>query len=198
MSKLKPIAVFYATREGHTHKIAERVADVLRKRGFEADVKNLRDKDAINLSDYAGAILAASVHTGTHEPEMVAFVKQHRAELESMPSAFLSVTLSEVGAERANATAEEHARFVADVQGMLNRFFEDTGWHPRRVKPVAGALLYTKYNFLIRFVMRRIAKKAGAETDTSRDYEYTDWVALDHFVDEVAEEISRSTTGAGA
>jgi len=127
---MKPIGVFYATREGHTHKLAERVADDLRKRGFEADVKNLRDQDAINLSDYAGAILAASVHTGTHEPEMVAFVKQHRAELESMPSAFLSVTLSEVGAERANATAEEHARFVADVQGMLNRFFEDTGLAP--------------------------------------------------------------------
>jgi menaquinone-dependent protoporphyrinogen oxidase len=195
---MKPIAVFYATQEGHTHKIAERVADDLRKRGFEADVKNLRDKDAITLSDYAGAILAASVHIGTHEPEMVAFVKQHRAELESMPSAFLSVTLSEVGAERANATVEEHARFVADVQGMLNRFFEDTGWHPQRVKPVAGALLYTKYNFLIRFVMRRIAKKAGAETDTSRDYEYTDWVALDHFVDEVADEISRSIPGPGA
>ena len=192
---MKPIAVFYATREGHTHKIAERVADDLRKRGFQADVKNLRDKDAIRLNDYAGVILAASVHIGTHKPEMVAFVKQHRAELESMPSAFLSVTLSEVGAERANATAEEHARFVADVQGMLNRFFEDTGWHPRRVKPVAGALLYTKYNFLIRCVMRRIAKKAGAETDTSRDYEYTDWVALGHFVDEVADEISRSTPG---
>jgi menaquinone-dependent protoporphyrinogen oxidase len=195
MRKLKLIGVFYATREGHTRKIAERVADDLRKRGFEAGVKNLHDKDAIKLSDYAGAILAASVHIGTHEPEMVAFVKQHRAELESMPSAFLSVTLSEVGAERANATAEEHARFVADVQGMLNRFFEDTGWHPRRVKPVAGALLYTKYNFLIRFVMRRIAKKAGAQTDTSRDYEYTNWVALDHFVDEVADEISRSTPG---
>jgi menaquinone-dependent protoporphyrinogen oxidase len=195
---MKPVAVFYATREGHTHKIAERVADDLRKRGFEAAVKNLRDDDAITLSDYAGAILAASVHIGTHEPEMVAFVKQHRAELESMPSAFLSVTLSEVGAERANATVEEHARFVADVQGMLNRFFEDTGWHPQRVKPVAGALLYTKYNFLICFVMRRIAKKAGAETDTSRDYEYTDWVALDHFVDEVADEISRSIPGPGA
>ena len=43
--------------------------------------------------------------------------------------------------------------------------------------------------------MRRIAKKAGAETDTSRDYEYTDWVALDRFVEEFGEEISLSTTG---
>lgn len=195
---MKPIGVFYATREGHTHKIAERVAGDLRKRGFEAAVVDLRGDAAIDLKDYSAAILAASVHIGQHEPEMVDFVKRHRAELEAMPAAFLSVTLSEAGAERASATPEEHARFVADVQGMLDRFFQETGWHPRRVKPVAGALLYTKYNFLIRFVMRRIARKAGAATDTSRDYEYTDWVALDHFVEELAQEIWRSTTGAGA
>lgn len=195
---MKPIGVFYATREGHTHKIAERVAEDLRKRGFEAAVVDLRGEAAVDLKDYLGAVLAASVHVGRHEPEMVDFVNRHRAELEAMPAAFLSVTLSEAGAERDNATPEEHACFVADVQGMLDRFFKDTGWHPRRVKPVAGALLYTKYNFLIRFVMRRIARKAGASTDTSRDYEYTDWVALDHFVAELAQEISRSTTGAGA
>jgi len=193
---MKPIGVFYATREGHTHKIAERVAEDLRKRGFEAEVKDLRGEAAIDLKNFSSAILAASVHIGRHEPEMLEFVKQHRAELEAMPAAFLSVTLSEAGAERANATPEEHARFVADVQGMLDRFFKDTGWHPQRVKPVAGALLFTKYNFLIRFVMRRIARKAGAATDTSRDYEYTDWVALDHFVDELAREISQAT-GAG-
>ena len=43
-------------------------------------------------------------------------------------------------------------------------------------------LLYTQYNVLIRFVMKRIAKHAGGATDTSRDHEYTDWVALDQFV----------------
>jgi menaquinone-dependent protoporphyrinogen IX oxidase len=38
--------------------------------------------------------------------------------------------------------------------------------------------------------MKRIAKKAGAETDTSRDYEYTDWSALDRCVDEIFREIA--------
>jgi len=194
---MKPVGVFYATREGHTHKIAERVAEDLRKRGWETDAVDLRGEAAIDLKDYSAAILAASVHIGRHEPEMVEFVKQHRAELEAMPAAFLSVTLSEAGVERATATPEEHVRFVADVQGMLDRFFKETGWHPQHVKPVAGALLYTQYNFLIRFVMRRIARKAGAATDTSRNYEYTDWVALDHFVEELAREISQSPLGLG-
>jgi len=56
-----------------------------------------------------------------------------------------------------------------------------TGWHPARVELVAGALPYSKYNFLIRYVMRRIAAKEGGDTDTSHDYEYTDWEAVDRF-----------------
>jgi menaquinone-dependent protoporphyrinogen oxidase len=47
--------------------------------------------------------------------------------------------------------------------------------------PVAGALPYTRYNFLVRFLMKRIARKAGGPTDTSRDYDFTDWAALDRF-----------------
>jgi len=52
--------------------------------------------------------------------------------------------------------------------------------------------LYTRYNYLVRIIMRAIAKKAGAATDTSRDYVYTDWVGLDKFTDALAEEIQRS------
>jgi menaquinone-dependent protoporphyrinogen oxidase len=46
--------------------------------------------------------------------------------------------------------------------------------------------MYSKYNWFIRFVMKRIARRAGASTDTSRDHEFTDWVALDRFVNEFA------------
>jgi menaquinone-dependent protoporphyrinogen oxidase len=187
---MKTVGVFYATREGHTRRIAEHVAADLRVRGIEPKVENLRERAAaIHLPDYAGVILAASVHAGQHESEMVKFVKQHRGELEAMRTAFLSVTLSEAGAERPGTTPEEHARFAADVDQMIDRFFEETGWHPQRVKPVAGALLYTQYNVLIRFIMKRIARKAGGSTDTSRDHEYTDWEALDRFVEEFAEDL---------
>jgi menaquinone-dependent protoporphyrinogen IX oxidase len=44
--------------------------------------------------------------------------------------------------------------------------------------------------------MRQIAKKAGAATDTSHDYVYTDWVGLDKFVDDLAEQI-QSPSAAG-
>ena len=191
---MKPIAVLYATREGHTRHVAERIAEDLRARGFDVEFKNLQDyvAGAIHLSGFSAVVLAASVHAGKHEREMVKFVKKHRTDLEQLPSAFLSVTLSEAGAEMSGMTQEQRARFSADVQKVNNKFFEDTAWRPERVKPVAGALLYSKYNPLVRFVMKRIANEAGVATDTSRDYEYTDWVGLDRFADELADELSSS------
>jgi menaquinone-dependent protoporphyrinogen oxidase len=111
-------------------------------------------------------------------------------ELENMPAAFLSVTLSEAGAERLDATPEQRAQFTAGVQKVVENFLDETGWHPKFIKAIAGALLYSRYNPLVCFVMKRIAKSAGVATDTSRDYEFTDWIVLDHFVGQMIEEIS--------
>ena len=62
-------------------------------------------------------------------------------------------------------------------------FFAGTGWQPAITKEVAGALPYTRYNWFIRQVMKRIAAKAGGDTDTTRDYEYTDWPDLRGFAE---------------
>lgn len=183
---MKPILVLYATREGHTRRIAEHIAAAIRARGYLADVIDAADlPPEFSIEDYEAAVLAASVHVGKHEKEMINFVQRFREELECMPAVFLSVSLSEAGAEDAAATSEHRTQAAADVQRMIDAFLKETGWHPSKVRGVAGALSYTKYNCLIRFVMKRIAKAQGASTDTSRDHELTDWEALDHIVDEV-------------
>jgi menaquinone-dependent protoporphyrinogen oxidase len=179
-------AIFFATREGHTRKIADRLAADLRALGAETDVFDVRALDDVDWRPYSCAVVAASVHLGHHEPEMIAFAKRHRSELERLSASFISVTLSEAGAENAARPAAEREQAAADVQRMIDVFVTDTGWRPERALPVAGALTYSKYNFFVRFVMKRIARKAGAPTDTSRDYEFTDWPALDRFAGELA------------
>lgn len=188
---MKPILIVYATREGQTHRIAEHIAAEIRARGGTADVMNARDVEATRaLPGCSAVVVAASVHAGRHEPEMVRFVREHKAALEAMPAAFLSVSMGEAGAEDQGASPEIRAQARSDVAEQIKGFFDSTGWHPARVQPVAGALLYTKYNFIVRFVMKLIVKKKGGSTDTSRDHEYTDWAALDRFVGDLLRELS--------
>ncbi len=186
--RMKPILILYATREGYTRRIAEHVAATVRARGLEVAIHDAQAP--IELEGHAAAILLASLHLGRHEREMVELVKRRRAALERMPAAFISVSLSEAGAEDPGTSAALRAQATADVKRCIDEFFAETGWHPARVKPVAGAMLYTQYGRLLRVAIRWIAKRAGSSTDTSVDHEYTDWAALNRFVDEIVEEVT--------
>ncbi len=187
---MKPVLVAYATREGHTERVALHIADVLRTRGLQVAVRDTGDdREQIEMSDYCAAILAASIHRSKHEDEMVEFVARHRPDLEKLPSAFFSISLTEAGVEDAGSDPEKRKEASETVATMMNEFFAQTCWHPDRASPVAGALMYRRYNLLIRWVMKRIASSAEASTDTSRDHVYTDWEALDRFVDDFAREL---------
>jgi menaquinone-dependent protoporphyrinogen oxidase len=180
---MRRILVLYATREGHTRRIAGYLAAALQSRGFSPHVVDAARLPAqLSIADYCGVILAASIHRQTHESEMTQFVKQHLHELNSIPSAFLSVSLSQAGAQKSAASPERSAKSAQDVRRMIDAFLADTGWHPLITKAVAGALTYSKYNFVLRRIMKWISRNEGGDTDTSRDYDYTDWKDLDELV----------------
>src|SRR5262245_53828872 len=118
-------AVFYATKEGQTKRIAERIASDVRDSGFDADVYNVKQVKTLALSDwsrYDAAFVAASVHAGHHEPEMIAFVKRHHRELERLDAAFISVTLSQAGAEDPAAPPERQQQARADAEREIDVF----------------------------------------------------------------------------
>src|SRR5262249_46173790 len=138
---MKRIAIIYATRHGHTRHIAEHVAEFFQSRGADAQSWSVLDAPGgIDLRKYSAVVIAASVHKGHHEEEMIRYVKAHRTELEAANNAFISVTLSQAGVERADATPAERDKAAADVERMIGDFIAETGWRPQRMLPVAGAL----------------------------------------------------------
>jgi menaquinone-dependent protoporphyrinogen oxidase len=90
------------------------------------------------------------------------------------------------GAEDEHRPDDHRRQSAADVQRMIDLFIKTTGWRPARTLAAAGALKYSQYNLLIKFFMRRIARTMGAPIDTSRDYDFTDWTAVDRFAAEIA------------
>ena len=133
-------------------------------------------------------IVAASVHARGYQRSAARWVTAHADALNRRPTAFMSVCLG---------VLQHDPAVDRELQSIIDRFLKATAWRPLDIKIVAGALRYTQYNFLKRWAMRRIVRKAGGDTDTARDYEYTDWTDLELFVDRFAERLDVSVAVGG-
>jgi menaquinone-dependent protoporphyrinogen oxidase len=183
---MKTIGILYATREGQTRRIAGHVSQKLKALGHDIEQVDVAHPDGIRLEAYDGAFLASSVHMWRHAPEMTRFVKRHRLQLARIPTAFLSISLCEAGAEDPDTEPHQQVQNRLDAHWLMDRFFAATHWHPNIAEPVAGALRYTQYPPLRKFIMQQIARVSGSTTDTSQDHEFTDWARLDDAVDRFA------------
>jgi len=172
------ILVCYGTGEGQTATVADRIVDVLTERGHDATARRAADlPPAFDLEAFNAVLVGASVHMGTHQSSVRAFVTEHREQLAARPTGFFQLSMS-------SAVADESRQ--AEAAGYVETFLEETDWHPDRIGRFGGALRYSKYGFLKRLVMKRIAKTATGDTDTSRDYEYTDWDEVETFAADFA------------
>ncbi|WP_440989135.1 flavodoxin domain-containing protein [Haloarchaeobius baliensis] len=170
--------VIYGTGEGQTAKVADAMRTDLRERGHEVTTYDVTAAPAdLDVTAFDGILVGGSIHVGKHQDSVVAFAREHRDALETRPSAFFQVCLS---------SASEDTERRAEATGYIDSFVERSGWQPDLVASFAGALRFSEYGFLKRLMMKKIAAEATGDTDTSRDYEYTDWEAVDRFAVEFA------------
>ena len=94
-------------------------------------------------------------------------------------------------------SANPDAEHTATAQKLIHDLEARTGCDPDLVGLFAGALVYTQYGWMKRRIMRAIARKEGGHTDLTRDYEYTDWAAVDQFAHDMGTFV-RTTRPAGA
>jgi len=167
------ILIVYGSTQGQTRKVAHALAEELAFAGATADVIDARERRPTrDPGDYDGIIVAASVHAGGYQRGVRRWVKAHAGAIACQPNAFVSVCLG---------VLEHKPETDRELERIMARFFALTGWTPSMRKIVAGALPYSKYNWLMRRMIRRIVAKAGGDVDTSRDYEYTDWADVRAF-----------------
>lgn len=171
------ILVIFASTQGQTCRIAHRIGDELIEDGHSVDVLDVQALPKhVNPADYS-----ASVHIGSYQRKLQKWVHSHSKELNSVPSAFFSVCL---GVLQSDSKANQ------ELERIIEDFFNSSGWHPSNRVVFAGGLAYSKYNPLLKWWMKRISAKTGGDTDTSHDYEYTDWDAVQRF----SHEFSRLVT----
>lgn len=168
------LLIAYDTTEGQTRKIAQYMGEVASRSGHEVKVIDIRRPPAgFSLVGVDAVLVGGSVHMGKHSRRLVVFVRRHLDGLKALPAGFFSVSLSAAGSEKEKDDAR---RYLAEFLGQA-------GWSPAVTATFGGGgLLYREYGLLKRWIMKRIARDAGKETETSTNHEYTDWQAVDQFV----------------
>jgi menaquinone-dependent protoporphyrinogen oxidase len=172
--RVAKVLISFATTEGQTRKIAERISSQVRQRGYEvsiydtASVAGVHDVDAFDAT-----IVAASVHEQHHQDSAINFATAHRDQLHRKPSAFISVSLS---------TAMPNG--LAEAQHYVDRFMDATGWTPMNILLLGGALHWSECDYFQRQVLKHILQKGDVPLSEDANYEFTDWVVLQSFVDD--------------
>jgi menaquinone-dependent protoporphyrinogen oxidase len=170
------VLIVYGTSEGQTRKIARFMEDVWQDAGHKVSIADAADEPP-SPGEYDAIIIGASIHIHKYQSAVAHYINLHIDVLNKMPAAFFSVCLS-----IASGMEEEHV----EARKIASDFVEQAGWKPSITTSIAGALKYTQYDFFKRLLMKMIAKREGHITDTSQDYEYTDWNAVKEFINEFA------------
>ncbi len=184
------ILLVYGTSHGQTAKIADRIRSVLAQQGHQVTMFHGDNvPTGLSLGAFDGVVVGASVIVTGHQRCVSRFVRTYRAALNAMPTAFFSVSAS-AGSRRPEGRA--------DARRILDRYLAKLRWTPRLTATIAGAVLYTRYNPLLRWYMKRASGLNGGSTDTSRDHEYTDWRQVERFANDFAAILASARAKAAA
>ena len=170
--------IIYHSKHGQTEKISHRIASGLETNRFSVVTHNINFLDqSISFGNFDLVVIGAPIYTTKHSKLLARFLRKHHDDLQNPTTAFFSVSLSAGGDEGQKD----------DARKCMEEFLEQANWEPQLQTTFAGALPYLEYGWFTRFLMKWIVKKSGGDTDTSKNYEYTDWKRVDRFADELVE-----------
>jgi len=186
LNESKPVLVIYASRFGHSHRIAEHIAGALVAlgQGTEVvDVRSLPRNSAALLRRYRGVALVASVQYGHLDLRATRWVKANLPMLQGMPTLLVTVSLTaRKYVDTPPADVNEHV--------YTRKFLEATHWRPDVVELAAGKLEYPRYNLFDRKMIQLIMHISHGPTDGVSVIEYTNWERLTDSARAFAKEIA--------
>ncbi|HVH46002.1 MAG TPA: flavodoxin domain-containing protein [Labilithrix sp.] len=161
--------VVFVSKYGQAEKIARYIAELAHERGLGTTMLDLARTHGVDPAGYDATIIVAPVYFGRHPRVIENFLRVRADVLSKLPTAFVSVS---------NSAGSAAPEAWANADRIARVFVADTGVCARLVTTAGGALAYPRYGFLLRMMMKLIAKRSGDSLDTTRVHEHTDWTAI--------------------
>lgn len=175
------ILILFASNDGQTKKIADYIKDAIPKR-LTVTVPQVFI-DYYNIDQYADflekkydfVIVGSRIRYGHHHKKIIRWIKLNQKKLAITPWAFFSVSL--LARKPAKATAKNNPY----IKKLLRRFSVT----PDLIGVFAGRLCYKKYHGFNKLMILLIMKLTQGPTRLDTDIEFTDWVAVEKFTNEI-------------
>lgn len=162
--------LIYSTVEGQTHNIISKIAEDIAP--LEYDLFNINELPAINWDDYSVVLIGASIRYGHFRKNVISFIEQNTAILNTKKSAFFGVCV----------TARKEGKDTPETSVYTRKLFQKIDWQPDLKALFAGALYYPQYGFFDRNMIRLIMRLGGEKNhDMRQNYSYTDWDKVNLF-----------------
>jgi menaquinone-dependent protoporphyrinogen oxidase len=164
------VLVTYATAEGSTAGVAERIASRLSERGHEAEMHPVDQVDGVD--PYDAVVIGSAVHDQAWLPAALAFVHNHATALAQRPVWVFSVGMVDAFPRplRRGADAEE-----AKILDAMGDDLSPTGDHI-----FSGVVERDQFPPMGRAVFRLLGVRYG---------DHRDWAAIDRWANEIGDQL---------
>jgi menaquinone-dependent protoporphyrinogen oxidase len=169
------ILIVYATTDGHTLRICQRIQSVVELGGHRVTLVPVQEVGTCAVENFDSIVVGASIRYGTHSPLIQDFVQRHHRVLDSKPNAFFSV----------NVVARKPDKNLPDTNPYLKMFLKQITWQPRLLAVFAGKINYPVYKTMDRLMIRLIMWMTKGPTERDAVVEFTDWASVENFGREI-------------
>lgn len=179
MDTITRIALIYEADTPETRRAADEIATHLKAMSHRVE---LFGADAIpedlELDDYEGVILGSSLIDGEYSSEIEALMGERQRELQHMPSAFFSVSLSEY---------DDAEALRAESETRMERLIFDTDFSPAFFAAFTTELPSSSQGFMKQMSMgplgRRMDGEIGFDIVDEEDYDTLEGADVEEFVE---------------
>lgn len=160
------ILVAYATKRGSTAEIAARIAEGLKKKGYDVVLEDV--KEVGDPSGYGRIVLGSALYMGFWRKEMVRFLKKHARTLETRPTWLFCTGPTDHGNPKELLDGRLYPDSLKPILDTIN---------PEEVTCFGGKLDPERMSFFDRKIIEKVKAPIG---------DFRDWGAIDAFVDRIA------------
>lgn len=165
------VLILYSTTDGHTLKICRHIQQVVEQCGHRVTLKSLDEDPSVDIAPFDKVVVGARIRYGKHTPQLLRFAQTHAKAMDDKPNAFFTV----------NVVARKPEKNTPQTNPYLQRFLKDSPWEPKILAVFAGRIVYARYSFWDRQIIRFIMWLTRGPTDPRTDVDFTDWAKVEAF-----------------